>query len=362
MSGALALLAGLVLGASLAPQEDARPRSYLTRPLYLDEEPPECRSLARILVRFAPPPEAGGQPLAGRSREEAHRRALELRAELAAGARFDELAERASEEERAAQGGVLGTFPPGLLRPDVEAFLWHAAEGEVSEPLAGPEGFELVQRVERQAGCRTILVSGQDEEARLRALAVLERVRDGEDFATLARELSDDPVSAARGGAHAVFERGANDQLLKRETFRAAVGEVFGPLETPLGWLLAKRVPPDEIPSELHERNWIRARCIFIAHKDVGGSRELTDRTLEEAGLLAEELHRRLREGEDMASLAREHDDDLDGRARAGDLGWLLRSNPLLSSALDRLFLVPAGTLLDPLPVEAGWLLLRRER
>ncbi len=359
------IAAALLVALLAAPAQTGAPRSYLARPLYLQEEPPPCRALARILVRArtdvpGAPPGAPGKPL--RAREEGLRRALALRAELEAGTPFAELAARASEEARGRHGGVLGTFAPGALRDDVEAFLWAAQPGEVSPPLEGPEGFELVQRVERLAGCRAIVLRGRDAAAHERAAALLARARAGEAFGTLAREASDDPLSAARGGAYAVFERGPQDRLLKEATFRAAPGELFGPIEAALGLVVGQRVAPEELPADLFPEPWIRARAIFVAHKDVEGPRALTERTQEEARLLAQELGQRLRAGADMAELARAHDDDQGGRARAGDLGWLRRDAPGLSRALDPLFLVEPGTLLDPLPVEAGWLLLRRER
>ena len=362
----MSFLTPLLLLASIGATSQAEKpsdelRSYFTRPLYLGEEPPECRSVRRLLIRFdTVGPET--RRAVGRTRDAALDLARRLVLRLDGGEPFEALVEAHSEGPERSFGGVLGTFPPGVLRPDIDAFLWSAELGAVSPVLEGPDGFEIVQRVESLAACRTILVHGHDEAARTRALSLLERARAGEDFAALAREHSDDPSTRASGGAHAIFERGPEDRLLKRDTFRAAVGECFGPLDAPTGLLVVRRVPVGELPPELFHSPWIRARCIFLAHRDVGGPRDLTDRTVEETRDLAFDLHERLRSGEDMAGLAARYGEDLDGRLRRGDLGWIHRENPYRLPVLDPLFLAEPGELLEPLPVEAGWLLLRRER
>ena len=52
--------------------------------------------------------------------------------------------------------------------------------------------------------------AGPDEEARVRGEAetTLQRIRAGEDFAALASQLSEDPVSAQQGGDLGFFKRG----------------------------------------------------------------------------------------------------------------------------------------------------------
>lgn len=354
------LLAALAASPGASGSDGVPPRSLITRPLYLEDTPPECRSVRHVHLSYAG---AEGAPArVQRTREEAQALARSLVVRLRTGADFVELGERFSDSPSARFGAVLGTFPPGVLRDGLDRFLWSAEIGEISGPIEAANGIHVLQRVERFAGCRQILVRGAGEETRRSAEEIAERARAGEDFAELAMKLSDDPASALRGGAFRIFERGPTDRLLKAATFSARTGEILGPIESPLGYHVLQRVPPDSLDPALYELGLIRARAILVAHSEAPGSLDLAQRTPLEARALAKELHARLAKGEDMAALARVHDDDPTGRERAGDLGWIHRKNPNVHQTVDRLFLVEPGTTLEPVAVSAGWLLLRRER
>jgi len=79
--------------------------------------------------------------------------------------------------------------------------------------------------------------STDEEQAAVRdnADVVLQRLRDGEDFTVLAQELSDDTISAERGGDLDFFARGQMVEAFDQATFDTPVGE-FAPItETPFG-------------------------------------------------------------------------------------------------------------------------------
>jgi parvulin-like peptidyl-prolyl isomerase len=334
--------------------------SLLVAPMYLGDEPPEARSVRTIVVVHRDV--EGAAKLVQRSREEAQALAGEVALELRAGADFDALAREHSGRGDSGQGAVLGTFWPGMLAPELDGFLFSAELGATSDPLETPGGFHVLQRIDRLAGCLAILIDAEREDGEARARELCKRLRQGADFAALAREHSDDAQSAARGGQLAVFERGASDRLVKAAAFALAVGEVSEPLRTPLGWHVLKRVEPASIASELHENSVIRARLILVTFDGARGSHPRLERTHQAAYELARELVERVRAGEDMAEHARQHDDDRGGRERAGDLGWLRRKSPQTPEFLDRVFLAGVGEVLDPIPSEWGWLVLRRER
>lgn len=71
--------------------------------------------------------------------------------------------------------------------------------------------------------------------ARKSAEAALERLRNGEDFATLARALSADELSAQNGGELGFVGRGEMVKPLEEAVFSTAVGEFAPPTETPFG-------------------------------------------------------------------------------------------------------------------------------
>ncbi|HEB97771.1 MAG TPA: peptidylprolyl isomerase [Sedimenticola thiotaurini] len=74
------------------------------------------------------------------------------------------------------------------------------------------------------------------EEARKKAEDILRRLRDGEDFATLARELSQDPGSASAGGDLGYFEKGVMDKAFDDVVFAMQEGDIEGPVRTPFGF------------------------------------------------------------------------------------------------------------------------------
>ena len=183
--------------------------------------------------------------------------------------------------------------------------------------------------------------------------ALLLALAAGADFRELAREHSDDPLGRKRGGAHAIFLRGPTDAVLKAAVFEADVGDVIGPLESPLGTSLALRVPPEELDPALADDLVARARAILI--------QEQPGRDYERCEALANELAEKIRAGENMAELARGVDDDPGGRERAGDLGWILRRSSKTWPVLERVFQARPGELVGPLKLSHGFLLLRRE-
>ena len=91
---------------------------------------------------------------------------------------------------------------------------------------------------QEQVKARHILINNSDrspEEAAASAESILERIRGGEDFAILARELSDDPGSKTRGGDLGFFTRGRMVKPFEDAAFDAAAGDLVGPVQSPFG-------------------------------------------------------------------------------------------------------------------------------
>ncbi|MGH9379674.1 MAG: peptidylprolyl isomerase [Thermoanaerobaculia bacterium] len=73
------------------------------------------------------------------------------------------------------------------------------------------------------------------EEAREQLVGVAARINAGEDFETVAREVSEDPESAEQGGDLGFFGREDMVAPFSEAAFAAEVGELVGPVETPFG-------------------------------------------------------------------------------------------------------------------------------
>lgn len=84
-------------------------------------------------------------------------------------------------------------------------------------------------------------VTRSKEEAKKRADDLLKKVRGGADFATLAKDSSDDPGSGPRGGALGNFTRGAMVKPFADATFALKPGETSNVVETDFGFHIIKR-------------------------------------------------------------------------------------------------------------------------
>ena len=94
---------------------------------------------------------------------------------------------------------------------------------------------------QEQVQARHILIGNSvrsTEEAKSLVEATLARIQGGEDFAVVARELSDDPGSKTRGGDLGFFTRGRMVAAFESAAFDAAVGDLVGPIETQFGFHL----------------------------------------------------------------------------------------------------------------------------
>jgi peptidyl-prolyl cis-trans isomerase D len=85
---------------------------------------------------------------------------------------------------------------------------------------------------------RHILIAADDDEAaaEARAKAAYERARAGEDFAALARELSDDTGSKESGGDLGFAQRGDFVAAFGDAVWSMEPGEIRGPVKTEFGW------------------------------------------------------------------------------------------------------------------------------
>ena len=85
--------------------------------------------------------------------------------------------------------------------------------------------------------CSHILVQKQSE-----ALAVLERIKNGEKFGKLAKELSIDSGSAKRDGSLGYFGRGKMVKEFENAAFNLQAGQISEPVKTQYGYHIIKRI------------------------------------------------------------------------------------------------------------------------
>ncbi len=84
--------------------------------------------------------------------------------------------------------------------------------------------------------CSHILVPKQSE-----SLAITERLKKGEKFAKLAKELSIDSGSAKKDGNLGYFTKGMMVKPFEEIAFKLQIGEISEPVKTEFGYHIIKR-------------------------------------------------------------------------------------------------------------------------
>ncbi len=85
--------------------------------------------------------------------------------------------------------------------------------------------------------CSHILVKKQSE-----ALAILDKIKNGEKFGKLAKEISIDSGSAKRDGSLGYFGRGMMVKPCEEVAFKLEVGAISEPVKSEFGYHIIKRL------------------------------------------------------------------------------------------------------------------------
>ena len=85
--------------------------------------------------------------------------------------------------------------------------------------------------------CSHILVEKQSE-----SLAILEKIKSGEKFGKLARELSIDTGSGKKDGSLGYFTKGMMVKPFEDAAFKLQIGEISEPIKTEFGYHIIKRL------------------------------------------------------------------------------------------------------------------------
>jgi peptidyl-prolyl cis-trans isomerase SurA len=114
-------------------------------------------------------------------------------------------------------------------------------------------------------------------EKRAQAQKVIERAKAGEDFAKLARELSDDAATRAEGGDLGFFGKDMLPKAIEEMVFAMKVGDIGGPVRADRGFHVIKLVDrktkdprpfddvKDDIRMQLRQKDMERQTKIYLA-------------------------------------------------------------------------------------------------
>ncbi len=175
--------------------------------------------------------------------------------QIRGGMDFGAAAIRYSNAEDALQGGDLGWRNINELPPAFVDAADKLQEGQVTDPLRGPNGFHIIKLVgKRDAGAqvvteynvRHILIKTSElvssEQAKQKIEDIRRRIEAGEDFAKAATDNSQEVETARLGGDMGWFPAGAYGPKVQQILDGLKKGEVSQPFEAPPGWHLLKLV------------------------------------------------------------------------------------------------------------------------
>ena len=196
-------------------------------------------------------------PKITRTKEEALKIAQDLYAKLQKGADFADLARQFSDCPSGKEaGGDLGVFPAAAMAPEFTAAVRSLKDGEISKPVETPFGWHIIKRQKvEEIHVRHILVMHQEsrrkppyvtrtkDEARKLIEEIAQKLKDGGDFAELAREYSDCPTGKRSGGDLGRFTRGKMAPPFEAAAFALKENEISGVVETDFGFHIIQRLP-----------------------------------------------------------------------------------------------------------------------
>jgi len=184
---------------------------------------------------------------------QAESRIAQIYDQLDEGMAFSAAAISYSQAPDALEGGDVGWRSASALPRVFAEAIEGTQPGQVTEPLRTPAGFVILKiRDVREAGAmmveeyraRHLLISPSElltpEQAREEIQDLRQRVEQGEDFAKLAREYSDDSSTANIGGMMEWFPPGSEGRHIQQVVETLEPGELSEPFQSAQGWHLIK--------------------------------------------------------------------------------------------------------------------------
>ena len=183
----------------------------------------------------------------------ARERVQEVQRRLQQGLDFSAAAVTYSDAPDALDGGELGWRGLNAMPRAFADVVGKLQPGEVSEPIGSPAGFHLVRVndvregsdvVVKEVRARHIVIETSEfissEQARQRIEEVKRQIADGASFAQMARQHSDDEMTANQGGDMGWFRPSERGPRYQEVLDSLEPGQVSEPFQLSSGWHLVK--------------------------------------------------------------------------------------------------------------------------
>ena len=183
--------------------------------------------------------------------------------------------------------------------------------------------------------------------AREKITSIQKRIQEGEDFALLAGQYSEDPGSSKRGGELGFIQRGDFVREFEEAAFALEPNQVSEIVRTQFGFHIIK----------LLERRGekINVRHILIRVPTVAGDEQ---RTRERAGQIRDDI---LAGNLSFAEAAKQYSNDQTTNEKGGDLGWFEADQLQIAAFREAARTLALGEISEPLKTEFGFHIVRLE-
>ncbi len=182
-----------------------------------------------------------------------YQKALDVRKRALSGEDFAALARQYSEDPSArTNNGYLGYFGAFYMVYPFEKAAYETSVGEVSMPVESQFGYHLIKVTGRRPTRALLLAHIMlkvpqnasekiQKEREKEAWAIYEKARQGEDFAALAKQYSEDYSCSEQGGRLPWLSTGQIIPSFEKAAFALnEIGEISEPVRTEFGWHIIK--------------------------------------------------------------------------------------------------------------------------
>ena len=188
---------------------------------------------------------------------------LKIRQEIIDGKDFEEAAKEYSQDPSAkTNSGKLGYFTAFQMVTPFENAAFTTPVGQISEPVKTTFGYHLVKVNDIRDNKGEILVAhimkmfpkdmtaATKQKLKLQIDSIYTELKNGADFAELARTKSDDKRSSTQGGEMPWFGNGRMIPEFANPAFAIKnIGDYTEPIETPYGYHIIKKIAVKPVPS-----------------------------------------------------------------------------------------------------------------
>jgi peptidyl-prolyl cis-trans isomerase SurA len=182
----------------------------------------------------------------------AYNKLIEARNKIINGEKFEEVAVKYSKDPSVKQnGGNLGYFSAFSMVYPFETAAYNTKKGEISMPFKTQFGYHIVKVNDKRASKGEIKVAhimirekkDNTNYAKKQINDIYNKLNQGEDFEKLAKQYSDDKVSAAKGGVLKRFSYGRMIPSFADIAFSLKKkGDISKPFKTKFGWHIVKLI------------------------------------------------------------------------------------------------------------------------